>query len=359
MTADGPVGGGGATIPSVRRSPWRSYVVAIGTVALVTAIGIPAARVASHADQAMAYVLAIVIAALGGRGPGITASIASAAAFDFFFVQPLHTFAIADTHFLITFAVMLAVGFAIGTLVTRSRSVEAESRAREIKARAEELRSTLLSSVSHDLRTPLAAIIGMATSLRDRAGEDDREALDTIVDESRRLSRILTNLLSITKVESGAEPRREWVPLDELIGSALSRFEPDLVSHPVTLEIADELAHVDPILTEQLLVNLVDNAVKHTPPTCPIEVRAYREISAAIVEIADRGPGLPSGPIAQVFDKFFHTPSSPGVGLGLAVCRGIALAHGGRIEAAPRDGGGVAFRVRFPDDGAPPTLEDA
>lgn len=337
----------------------RAYLIAIATVTLATAIAAVASPYASHADIAMTYVLAIVVAALGGQGPGLTASVASAGAFDLFFVEPLHTFAIADRHFLITFAVMLAVGISVGSLVSRHRRVEAVSHERELRARAEELRSTLLSSVSHDLRTPLAAITGMASTLRDTAAETDREALDTIIDEAQRLSRILTNLLAITKVESGAEPKREWVPLEELIGSALSRFEPELVSHPVTIEVADELAHVDPILTEQLLVNLVDNAMKHTPSTCSIQVTAHREQSAAVIEIADRGPGLPSGPTEQVFEKFFrgHTATSNGVGLGLAVCRGIAVAHGGRIEALRRDGGGVAFRVWFPDDGAPPQIE--
>ena len=134
-----------------------------------TAIGQLAAPVASHADQAMVYLLATLIAALGGRGPGLTAAVLCAAAFDFFFVEPLYTFAVADRSFVITFAVMLAIGLAIGSLVNRLRVVEAEARDREVSAKAEQLRSTLLSSVSHDLRTPLAVITGMASSLRDGA----------------------------------------------------------------------------------------------------------------------------------------------------------------------------------------------
>jgi len=339
--------------------PARSYVVAVITVAIATAIGVAAAPWASHADQAMVYLLAILVAALGGRGPGLTAAVLSAAAFDFFFVEPYHTFAVADRHFLITFGVMLAIGIAIGSLVNRTRVAEQQSRERELRAKAEELRSTLLSSVSHDLRTPLAAITGMATSLREQATGADREALQTIVDEAQRLSRILTNLLAITKVESGAQPRREWVPLEELIGSALGPLESELVDHPLTLDIADELAHVDPILTGQLLVNLVDNAAKHTQSGCAIEVRARRDGTAALIEVSDAGPGLPPGPAEQVFEKFFrgHDATAHGVGLGLAVCRAIALAHGGRIEASPRTSGGTSFRVWFPDAGTPPQIE--
>jgi two-component system sensor histidine kinase KdpD len=333
-------------------APPRAYVIAVVTVGVATAIGELASPVASHADQAMVYLLAILVAALGGRGPGLTAAVLSAAAFDFFFVEPYHTFAVADRSFLITFGVMLAIGIAIGSLVNRIRE-------RELRAKTEEMRSTLLSSVSHDLRTPLAAITGMATSLREQAVGTDRDALQTIVDEAQRLSRILTNLLAITKVESGAEPRREWVPLDELVGSALGPLEPELSDHPLTLDVADELAHVDPILTGQLLVNLVDNAAKHTQAGCAIEVRARRDGAAALIEVNDAGPGLPPGPPEQVFEKFFrgHDANAHGVGLGLAVCRAIAHAHGGRIEAASRTQGGSSFRVWFPDNGSPPHIE--
>jgi two-component system sensor histidine kinase KdpD len=151
------------------------------------------------------------------------------------------------------------------------------------------------------------------------------------------------------------------MPLDELIGSSLARLDSELADHPLTLDVADELAHVDPLLTEQLLVNLVENAAKHTPSGSAIEVHARREGKAALIEVGDRGPGLPDGPPEQVFEKFFRGRGAKagGVGLGLTVCRAIAIAHGGRIEAAARDGGGATFRVWFPDDGEPPRIGDA
>ncbi len=344
-----------------QRTPARAYVVALVAVGVATGVCLLAMPYTSHADQAMVFLLAILVAALGGRGPGATAAVVSAGAFDFFFVEPLRSFAVSDPDFVITCAVMLAIGLAIGSLVNRLRVVEAEARDRAVSANAEQLRSTLLSSVSHDLRTPLAAITGMATSLRDGARGTQREELETIVDEAQRLSRILTNLLSITKVESGAEPKREWVPLDELIGSSLARLEPELDGHPLSLDVADALAHVDPILTDQLLVNLVENAAKHTPPGSAIEVHARRDGTAALIEVVDDGPGLPPGPPDQVFEKVFRGRGAKagGVGLGLTVCRAIATAHGGRIEAAQRDGGGAVFRVWIPDAGEPPKLSDA
>jgi K+-sensing histidine kinase KdpD len=338
----------------------RGYSLSVAAVAIATGVGVAVSPYTSHADQAMVYLLAILVAALGGRGPGLTAAFLSAASFDFFFVEPKHTFQVADRSFLITFGVMLAIGVAIGSLVNRIRRAESESRERALRARAEELRSTLLSSVSHDLRTPLAVITGMATSLRDNAVEPERDQLEMIVDEAQRLSRILTNLLSITKVESGAEPRREWVPLDELVGSALSRFERELAERPLWLDVADAMGFVDPILTEQLLVNLLDNATKHTPPGSPLEIVARRDGGGAVIEIRDQGPGLPAGAADRVFEKFFRgSIKGSGVGLGLAVCRAIAIAHGGRIEASAGSEGGAVFRVWFPDDGAPPELADA
>ncbi len=256
---------------------------------------------------------------------------------------------------------VLAVAHQAGVAIGRLQ-LAAAARDAALRVKAEELRSALLSTVSHDLRTPLAVITGMATALRDGNALGDalaREAIDTIVEEAQRLSRILTNLLSITKVESGAAPRREWVPLEELAGTALHRLEATLADHPVAVDIAPTaLAHVDPILVEQLLINLLENAAKHTPPGTAIAVRASRDATGATLEVNDRGPGLPSVPPAQLFDRFFRgeRATAAGVGLGLAVCRGIAIAHGGQIEAAPQAGGGAVFRAHFPDDGLPPDL---
>jgi len=237
-----------------------------------------------------------------------------------------------------------------------------EARDAALRAQAEELRSSLLSTVSHDLRTPLAVITGMATALRDAAPQltaDQLESLDTIVEEAGRLGAILHNLLAITRVESGAELRRDWVPLEEVIGAAVARCEPLLVDHPLRLAVDPEAgAQVDAILFEQLLHNLLENAAKHTPAGTPIDVRAFRDGDDVVIDVSDRGPGLPPGPPERLFEKFVRGPGTraAGAGLGLAVCRGIALAHGGRIEARPRDGGGATFRVRLAGSAAPQEL---
>jgi two-component system sensor histidine kinase KdpD len=237
-----------------------------------------------------------------------------------------------------------------------------EARDAALRMQAEELRSSLLSTVSHDLRTPLAIITGTATGLRDSAPPEEREALDTITDEARRLTKILENLLAITRVESGAQMRREWVPVEEIVGAALARSEVALVGRDVAITLPAELGvQVDPVLTEQLLLNLLENAAKHTPAGTPIEIHATRDGVGVTLEVSDRGPGLPDGPPDQVFAKFFRGPETrtAGAGLGLAVARGIALAHGGRIEALRRDGGGATFRVWLPGGEAPEAPPEA
>jgi two-component system, OmpR family, sensor histidine kinase KdpD len=231
-----------------------------------------------------------------------------------------------------------------------------------LRAKAEELRSGLLSAVSHDLRTPLAAITGAATALRDDAALDPaqrRDLVEAVCEEAERLERLVSNLLDMTRLESGAvEPRREWVPLIEVVGGALTRLERRLAGRRVATEIPDDLplASIDPVLVEQLFVNVLENAVKYTPPGSDLAVRAWREGGALAVEVADRGPGLPPGAEERVFERFFRGAHAGvrGVGLGLPIARAIAQAHGGTLVATNRPGGGAAFRLTLPPPAEPP-----
>jgi two-component system sensor histidine kinase KdpD len=240
-----------------------------------------------------------------------------------------------------------------------------EARAAALRARAEELRSTLLSAVSHDLRTPLASITGSATVLRDDPGVDERtrgELLEAVVEQAARLERLVSNLLDMTRLDSGGSPpKREWVPLEEVIGSVLVRPELRMEERPVTVEIGPEvpLLHVDPVLLGQVLVNILENVNKYTPARSPVEIEAQRGEAQVWIEVRDRGPGLPPGSELQVFEKFFRAAQAggSGAGLGLAICKGMIEAHGGRISAANRSTGGAAFRIVLPCDGSPPPIE--
>lgn len=238
-----------------------------------------------------------------------------------------------------------------------------ETQVARIQVQAEQLRSTLLSSVSHDLRTPLAVMKGAASTL----AEDDaaleptarRDLAQTIVEETERMERLVRNLLDMTRLESGAvRIQKEWQSVEEVVGGALSRMESRLASRNVTSHIpADLLAPFDPILIEQVLANLLENALKHTPEGTPIEINAWRKDENVVIEVADRGPGLPEGEEERVFEKFYRVPSdrpAAGVGLGLAICRAIVTAHGGQIWAENRAGGGASFRFAIPLEGEAP-----
>jgi two-component system sensor histidine kinase KdpD len=256
----------------------------------------------------------------------------------------------------------------IALSLERDQSVLEASEAR-VRAETEEMRNTLLSSVSHDLRTPLAAIAAASASLRDRdAARDEshrRELLQTIADESHRLTRLVENLLEITRLESGSvEPNKQWHVLEEIIGSALSRVRDELGRRHVHIEIPPDLPllRLDGVLMEQVFVNLFENAARYAPAGGPIDVIACQRDGKVEVVIADRGPGLPPGSESRLMEKFYRAPATSadgrrGVGLGLAICRAVLQLHGGRISARNRTGGGAEFILELPvDPAAPPAM---
>jgi two-component system sensor histidine kinase KdpD len=248
----------------------------------------------------------------------------------------------------------------------RCRLVD-EAHTARAQAETERTRSALLSAVSHDLRTPLAAITGAATSLQDEGGRlsdaTRRELAETIADEAQRLNRLITNVFEMTRLESGAiRVRRDWHSVEEIIGAALVRLEPLLAGRAVTAVLEHDLPLVslDDVLFEQVVWNLVENALKYSPADGPVEVHARLADGALEVRVADHGPGLPSGDAERIFEKFYrgaNASSLPGAGLGLAICQSIVAAHGGTITAANAPEGGAVFTVRLPLTGEPPPVE--
>jgi two-component system sensor histidine kinase KdpD len=222
----------------------------------------------------------------------------------------------------------------------------------------ERLRTSLLSSVTHDLQTPLAAIVGSASSLLGLQGrltdQVAQEMLANIHGEAERLSRLVNNLLNMAKLESGSlKPHLELLPLEEVVGAALNRLEKQLADRPLSTALPADLPMVplDAALAEHIFINLLENALKYTPPGSPISITAARKGEEIEVEVADAGPGLPPGDLDQVFELSHwgaRDPEKPGYGLGLAICRAIVEAHGGRIWAENRAGGGAAVRFTLP-----------
>jgi two-component system sensor histidine kinase KdpD len=228
-----------------------------------------------------------------------------------------------------------------------------------VLAETERLRAALLTSISHDLKTPLAAIIGTITSLRSYDHLYDAgtraEMLASALDEAERLNRFVANLLDMTRLDSGAlELRREPVDLSDLVGAALQRLKRELAAHRVTVDLAPGLPmlRLDFVLTQQVLVNLLDNAAKYAPAGSRIRIRGATEDDSVLLEVLDEGPGIPPAALERIFDKFYRAQASDrkraGTGLGLAICRGFVEAQGGTITARNRRAGGAAFRIAFP-----------
>ena len=233
-----------------------------------------------------------------------------------------------------------------------------------VSAETERLRAALLTSISHDLRTPLASIIGTVSSLRsfgDKYGAADRdELLATLESEAERLNRFVGNLLDMTRLESGAiELKFDLVDVAEIVGAALERAGNILAQHRVEISVGPDLPmlRLDPILFEQVLFNLLDNAAKYAPPGSRIDLKARQDGDAVAIEVVDEGPGIPPDDLERVFDKFYRVQAQDrrraGTGLGLAICRGFIEAQGGRIEAhnrRDRSGAILTLRIPIPED---------
>ena len=240
----------------------------------------------------------------------------------------------------------------------------AESR---IQAEAEQVRSTLLSSVSHDLKTPLAAIAGASSTLLSTSSLDEltrRQLLETVSNEAARLNRLLENILQMSKLDAGAiAPNMQWHVLEEIVGSALHRTRHELTGHPVTTRLPADLPllYLDGILMEQLLINLLENAAKYTSVGTQVTISANIDSGYLRLVVGDDGPGIPEGMEERIFEKFYRATQSPddgrGSGLGLAICRAIAKVHQGTITASRRQGSssnnsrlnqGLEFLIRIP-----------
>lgn len=357
-------------IASLRHSV-LGHAAAIGVVAAATAGGWIAVGHASQADVVMIYLLGVVIVAMRfGYAPSLLASLLSVAAFDFFFTLPYFSFAVLEPRLLITFAIMTFVALAIAERTERLRRQSREGAEHAMRAErarvdveTERLRNALLSSVSHDFRTPLAIIQGAATSLLEKDEAPDRcELAQTISDEASRLNRIIRNVLAMTSLEAGAmQVKRDWHSIEEVVGTALARLEERLREHRVVTHIpyGERLVAIDALLIEQVLINLIENAAKYSAPQETITISAQFVTNGFEVEVSDSGQGIPHGEEERIFEKFHRaSKTQPGMGLGLTICRGIVTAHGGRIACHTREGGGASFRFFLPSDAPPPLLDN-
>ncbi len=495
---------------------YPGYLWSIGTTALITSLSAFAFGFLELVNLVMLYLLGVMFVAMRfGGGPSVLAAVLSVAAFDFFFVPPRFSFAVSDVQYLVTFAVMLAVGLIVSTLTVnlrsqakvshhrerragvlytftrelggtqtedevarvavkhigeefegqsvvllpdgegrirypRSQSIQhsfhgsdlgvaqwvydrgkvagqgtdtlpgtegvyfpmpgaggaigvlallpinlrrvflpeqqrlvetfitqivqaierirltKEAHAAKVKAETESLRNSLLSAISHDFRTPLASIVGASSSLIDGGTHlTDGAKLElgkTIYEEALRMTKLANNLLDMARLEAGSvKLNLQWCPIEEIVGGVLTRLQARLATHPVMLALPPglPLVHVDAVMLEQVLENLLENAIKYTPGGTPIEIGAEAGTQEVAFWVADRGAGLPAGKEDMLFEKFYRGAkegAQSGVGLGLTICRAIVKAHGGTIHAQNRPDGGAIFRFALPVTGEPPEI---
>jgi two-component system sensor histidine kinase KdpD len=251
----------------------------------------------------------------------------------------------------------------VALAIERERVDEAAEHTRVV-VESERLYKTLLNSVSHELRTPIATITGAATSLLDEKINGSRERWMAVVQEIQgaadRLNRVVENLLGMTRLESGRlKPKLEWCDVSDLISVAVNRMKADFAQHELIVDVAPDLplVQIDFVMMEQALLNLLHNAVVHTPPGTRVRITAKVDGNDLSLSVADRGPGLPPADLDRVFDKFYRAPGARpgGTGLGLSISKGLVEAQGGTISAENRANGGARFIIRLPI-GAPPDV---
>ena len=255
----------------------------------------------------------------------------------------------------------------IALVLDRQRLRDAEQQAKLV-AESERLSKTLLNSISHEIRTPIAAITSAASNLAEtgasRAGEFERTMVGEIQEAARRLNRLVGNLLSMTRLESGhVKAKLDWCDVADLVHVTLKEIEKDLAQHKVTVGIAPglPLVRMDFVLMQQVLTNLLLNAAVHTPPGTAVQVNAAVEVDTLALTVADNGPGLPPDALPLIFDKFYRAPAAPagGTGLGLAIVKGFVEAQGGQVKAENRPSGGAVFTIRLPLAKAPAVAAEA
>ena len=330
-----------------------AFLYSAAAVAIATGIGmVIQSFITMNVD--LVLLLAVLFSAIRfGLIPSLVTAALATLALDFFFVDPLYTLEIADPRDVVSLAF-----FAIIAIATSNLAGELQRQMR--RAETERLRNAMLTSISHDLRTPLSSIIGAVTSLRSfgtlYSVENRDDLLATIQDEAERLNRFIGNLLDMTRLEAGGiRATEDAVDIADVANSAAACIRRLGRGQRIELDLDDDLplAQADFVLLEQSLFNLLDNATKYAEPETTVTLHGTRQGGFVVLDVIDEGPGIPSGQTEAIFDKFTRLQQGDrqraGTGLSLAIARGFATAMGGTIAAANRtDRRGAVFRLRLP-----------
>jgi two-component system, OmpR family, sensor histidine kinase KdpD len=339
--------------------PLKQYLTAVAGVAALTVACWLLTPLTGYAAISLIYLLGVLLAAMVlSRGPVLVVATLSALCWNFLFIPPRFTFHIEKLEDALTFAAYFIIALTVGSLTAQLKAREHLAAQVQLAKNSERLRKTLLDCVSHELKTPLAAI-GAASQelLRLTPNQENAEILKQLAGEihhgSHRLHRVVNNLLDMNRLESGVvQPNREWCDVRELLQSAIEVERESIDGREVRLDVPDDIPLVllDHTLIEQAIAKLLANAASYTEPRLHLEIDAEYKREQLVVSVSDRGPGFPEEAGEKLFEKFYRGDGrkTGGLGLGLSIARGFVEAHGGKLTAENRDGGGARFTIRLP-----------
>lgn len=337
----------------------KQYITAVAGVAALTVACWLLTPLTGYAAISLIYLLGVLLAGMVlSRGPVLLVATLSALSWNFLFIPPRFTLHIDKFEDALTFITYFIIALTVGGLTAQLKAREHLAAQVQLAKNSERLRKTLLDCVSHELKTPLAAI-GAASQelLRLTPNIQNAEVLTQLATEihdgSHRLNRVVNNLLDMNRLESGVvQPNREWCDVRDLLQSAIEIERESIDGREIRLDVPEgtPLVLIDHLLMEQAIAKLIANAGSYTPLRLPIEIDAECRNGLLIMSVSDRGPGLPEGLSERVFEKFYRGNgcTAGGLGLGLAIARGFVEAHGGKLSAENRDGGGARFTVKLP-----------
>lgn len=342
---------------TTRKTPLaRQYLICIGMVLAMSVACFYTSDLIGY--RVVALLLLVTVSALAMLFeilPVLAAAVLSAIIWNFFFIPPLYTFHISTAEDVLMFLLYFVIALVNAVLTSKIREAESRARDREEKANTLKLYDTLLHSLSHELRTPIAAILGAVDTLKENKTRltDDQQAqlLSTIDAASIRLNRQVENLLNMSRLESGMlRLHTDWCDLNELVHKVIHKLSPP--DHRIAFSTNDALPlfKLDAGIMEQVVYNLLHNALQYTPPQSVIDVTVNHQVDSCVLVVADHGPGIPQGDAERVFQKFYRMPNAGagGSGLGLSIVKGFVEVHQGSVILEPNPGGGSRFTVSIP-----------
>lgn len=337
----------------------KEYLTAVVGVTALTVACWLLTPLTGYGAISLIFLLGVLLAGMVlSRGPVLLVAALSALSWNFLFIPPLFTLHIEKFEDALTFATYFIIAITVGSLTAQLKAREHLAAQVQLAHESERLRKTLLDCVSHELKTPLSAI-GAASQELVRLAPDGQatptrqQLAREIYEGSRRLNRVVNNLLDMNRLESGViRPKQEWCDVRDLLQSAIESERETINGRDIRLDVPENipLALMDHTLIEQAVAKLLANAGSHTPSRLPIEIDAEYKSDQLVISVSDRGLGLPPELAERLFEKFYRGDDrkTGGLGLGLSIARGFIEAHGGKLTAENRDGGGARFIISLP-----------